>query len=117
MRFTDVVIASLAKVEAPHRLTTADLEARLGGALARLGLLPGTLAALSGIEARRFWEAGTAPSRAATDAAARAIMMAGVDRSRIGVLINTSVSRDYVEPSTACLVHGNLELAPECLNF
>ncbi len=117
MRFHDVVIASLAKVEAPHRVSTASLEARLNGSLARLGLLPGTLAALSGIEARRFWDEDTPPSAAATKAAERAIDLAGVARSRIGVLINTSVSRDYVEPSTACLVHGNLGLAPDCFNF
>lgn len=117
MRFSDVVIAGLAKVEAPHRVTTAELEARLGGNLARLGLLPGTLAALSGIEARRFWGEGTQPSDAATRAAEQALEAAGVERGEIGVLINTSVSRDYVEPSTACLVHGNLGLAPECLNF
>jgi acyl-CoA:acyl-CoA alkyltransferase len=118
MRFTDVVIASLAKVEAPHRVRTADLEARLNGSLARLGLLPGTLAALSGIEARRFWDADKAqPSQAATAAGERALTTAGVDPSRIGVLINTSVSRDYVEPSTACLVHRNLGLAAECFNF
>lgn len=117
MRFSDVVIASLVKVEAPQRITTAELEARLSHNLSRLGLLPGTLAALSGIEARRFWDEATQPSDAATRAAELALDEAAVDRARIGVLINTSVSRDYVEPSTACLVHGNLRLAPECLNF
>ena len=117
MRFSDVVIAALAKAEAPHRVSTAALEARLNGHLARLGLLPGTLAALSGIEARHFWDEDTPPSAGATLAAEKALAAARVDRARIGVLINTSVSRDYVEPSTACLVHGNLGLAPECLNF
>jgi 3-oxoacyl-[acyl-carrier-protein] synthase-3 len=117
MRFTDVVLASLARADAPHRVSTAELEGRLSGNLGRLGLLPGTLEALSGIHARRFWDADTAPSTAATRAAEQALAMAGIDRARVGVLINTSVSRDYVEPSTACLVHGNLGLAPECLNF
>jgi 3-oxoacyl-[acyl-carrier-protein] synthase-3 len=117
MRFSNVVIAALAKADAPERVSTATLEARLSGQLARLGLLPGTLEALSGIAARRFWSADTMPSDAATRAAERAIAEAGIDRARIGVLINTSVSRDYVEPSTACLVHRNLGLSPECLNF
>ncbi len=117
MRFDDVVIASLTKVEAPHRVSTAALEARLNGNLARLGLLPGTLAALSGIDARHFWDPDTQPSDAATLAAERALAEAGVDRQRVGVLINTSVSRDFVEPSTASLVHARLGLAPECRNF
>jgi 3-oxoacyl-[acyl-carrier-protein] synthase-3 len=117
MRFDDVVIASLARVDAPHRVSTAELEGRLSSHLSRLGLLPGTLAALSGIEARRFWDAETPPSAAATLAAEKALAAAGVDRRRLGVLLNTSVCRDYVEPSTACLVHGNLALPPQCLNF
>jgi len=117
MRFEHVVIASLAKAEAPHRVSTAELEARLRDNLPRLGLLPGTLEALSGIAARRFWDEDTQPSEAATKAAERALAEAEVDRRRVGVLINTSVSRDFVEPSTACLVHARLGLAPECRNF
>ena len=74
MRFDDVVIASLVGVEAPERVTTADLEARLAPHFGRLGLLKGTLEALSGIRARRFWPAGTRPS----DAAAAAALAGGV---------------------------------------
>jgi len=117
MRFDDVVLASLHAVEATHRVPTADLEAELSAHLPRLGLLPGTLEALSGITARRFWDADVQPSDAATKAARGAIEDAGVAPDRIGVLINTSVCRDYIEPSTACLVHGNLGLSEECLNF
>ena len=113
MRFDDVVIASLASVHAPERVRTADLEAQLD--LPKLGLLPGTLVALSGIDARRFFPSETNPSDAATRAAEEALE--GVDRDRVGLLINTSVCRDYVEPSTACLVHGNLGLSSRCLNF
>ena len=117
MRFDDVVIASLVKVEAPHRVSTAELEGRLAPRLSRLGLLPGTLEALSGITARRFFPEGTAPSDAATDAGRAALDAAGVDPDAIGVLINTSVCRDYIEPSTACIVHGHLGLSPHCVNF
>lgn len=113
MRFDDVVIASLAAVHAPHRVGTRELEAGLD--LPKLGLLPGTLEALTGIIARRFFDDDTQPSDAATGAAEQALE--GIDRDRIGLLINTSVCRDYVEPSTACLVHGNLRLSPECANF
>lgn len=113
MHFEDVVIASLASVHAPHRVGTRDLEAQLD--LPKLGLLPGTLEALSGIRARRFFDAETNPSDAATEAAR--IALEGFDPARMGLLINTSVCRDFVEPSTACLVHGNLGLAPECASF
>jgi len=113
MRFDDIVIASLSAVRAPERVSTADLEGRLNRA--QLGLLPGTLEALSGIKARRFFDVDTKPSDAATAAAEKAL--AGIDRETIGLLINTSVCRDYVEPSTACLVHGNLGLTPSCASF
>jgi 3-oxoacyl-[acyl-carrier-protein] synthase III len=116
-RFSDVVIASLAHAVAPERFTTAEMEGRLTHHLARLGIVPGTLAALSGIEARRFWPRGVPPSQAATTAAKKAIVRARIDRHRIGLLINTSVCRDYVEPSTASLVHGHLGLPGRCLNF
>jgi 3-oxoacyl-[acyl-carrier-protein] synthase-3 len=72
---------------------------------------------VSGISARRFWEKGTQPSDAATLAAEKALDEAGIDRAKIGVIINTSVCRDYLEPSTACIVHGNLCLSENCLNF
>lgn len=117
MRFDDVVIAALASVDAPHRVASAELEEQLSAHLSRLGLLPGTLTALSGIEARRFFDIETMPSDAATLAAQKALAEAKIDRTRIGVLLNTSVCRDYVEPSTACLVHANLGLTAECLNL
>lgn len=117
MRFENVSILSVASLDAPNRTTSADLEARLSPFLKRLGFAPGVLASLSGVIARRFWDEGTQPSDVAAKAAERAITEAGVDRSRIGLLVNTSVSRDYVEPSTACLVHGKLGLSPTCLNF
>ena len=117
MRFDNVSICSVAHVDATHRVTSAELEDRLAGPMRALRLPPGLLASLSGVTARRMWAPGTRPSDAATLAAQRAIASAGVDPARIGVLINTSVCRDYVEPSTACLVHGKLGLLPSCLNF
>jgi len=83
----------------------------------RLGIREGLLEEISGIKSRRLWEEGTRVSDAATLAAEKAIEQSGVDRSGIGVLISTSVSRDFLEPSTACVVHSNLGLAPDCLNF
>ena len=77
----------------------------------------GLLQSLSGIRARRFWEGETQPSEVATQAAQAALDKANVAPEQIGALINTSVCRDYIEPSTACLVHGNLNLPEDCLNY
>lgn len=117
MQFKNVVIQSLAAIEAPIRTTSAEIAERLRPTLERLGIRQDLLEQISGIIARRFWNHDTQPSDAATMAAEKAIEDAGIDRDLIGVLINTSVCRDYLEPSTACLVHGNLGLGERCLNF
>jgi 3-oxoacyl-[acyl-carrier-protein] synthase III len=117
MKFKNVVITSLAAIDPPIRVTSKELEQRLKPTLDRLGIREDLLEEVSGIGARRFWEKGTQPSDAATLAGEKALDKAGIDRSRIGIIINTSVCRDYLEPSTACIVHGNLGLSEKCLNF
>ena len=117
MQFKNVVIQSLAAIDAPVVMTSAEISERLRPAMERLGIRPGLIEEISGIEERRFWNHDTQPSDAATLAAEKAIKEAGIEREQIGVLINTSVCRDYLEPSTACLVHGNLGLHERCLNF
>jgi 3-oxoacyl-[acyl-carrier-protein] synthase-3 len=32
-------------------------------------------------------------------------------------MVNTSIMKDYIEPSVASLVHGNLRLSPNCMNY
>lgn len=117
MKFKHVVIQSLAAVEPPIRVTSREIEDKLKPTLDRLGVRDDLLEEVSGIGVRRFWEKGTSPSDAATLAAEKALDEAGIDRQKIGVVINTSVCRDYLEPSTACIVHGNLRLNENCLNF
>jgi 3-oxoacyl-[acyl-carrier-protein] synthase-3 len=117
MRFEQVAIASVVHVEAPHRVTSAWIEEQLAPTMQRLGIRPSLLEGLSGIVARRWWDPGVAFSTAATMAAQKALAEAGIDKGQLGILINTSVCRDYIEPSTACLVHGNLGLHPTCMNY
>ncbi|GAA4834994.1 3-oxoacyl-ACP synthase III [Actinomycetospora corticicola] len=116
-RYDDVVITGLAHVDAPHVVTSTDLEDRLAGTLAKLRITPGLLEKLSGIAERRVWDDGTMPSEVAARAGEKALADSGVRRDDIGVLINTSVSRDHLEPSTASIVHGRMELSPEAGNF
>ncbi len=117
MQFKNVVIQSLAAVEAPIILTSAEIGKRLCPVTDRLNIRPNLLEDISGITARRIWKNGFQPSDAATLAGKKAINEAGIECYQIGVLINTSVCRDYLEPSTACLVHSNLNLSESCLNF
>ena len=117
MKFKNVVIHSLTAVDPPIRVTSVEIEKQLQATLERLDIRDNLLEEVSGIGARRFWEDGTLPSDAATLAAEKVLDDAGIDRGKIGVIINTSVCRDFLEPSTACIVHGNLGLAEDCLNF
>ncbi len=117
MKFQNVSIIGLAHVDAPHRVTSTELEKQISPIIERINARPDIIQSLTGIVARRFWEPGRQPSEAATMAAEKAIIAAGIDKSQIGILVNTSVCRDYIEPSVACLVHGNLGLGSECMNF
>ena len=117
MKFENVSIIGLAHVDAPHRITSTELEKQLFPIIERIHARSDIIQSLTGIVARRFWEPGRQPSEAATMAAEKAIVDAGIDKSQLGILLNTSVCRDYIEPSVACLVHGNLGLGPECMNF
>ena len=117
MRFDNVAVLSVQAVDAPHRIASGFINARLRPVMDRLGIHVDLLGKVAGVQARRFWDPGVQPSQAATLAAEAVLAESGIDRSRIGVLVNTSVCRDFLEPATACLVHGNLGLSPDCLNF
>jgi 3-oxoacyl-[acyl-carrier-protein] synthase-3 len=115
--FDNVSIVALHSVDAPHRIASTAIMARLRPTLSRLGIQVDLLGDVAGVKARRFWDAGVQPSAVAAQAGEAALQALGVDRSRVGVLLNTSVCRDYLEPSTASLVHGRLGLSPTCPSF
>jgi len=117
MLFQHVAIAGLAHIDAPHALSSADINARLQPTMDRLGIKTDVLQDIAGIFSRRMWDDHMQSSDAATLAAEKALLDAGVARDRIGLLVNTSVSRDYLEPSTASIVSGNLGLGENCQNF
>jgi acyl-CoA:acyl-CoA alkyltransferase len=117
MLYKHVSIASVAHIDAPIRLSSAEIMGRLGPALQRLGISANLLEDVAGIRERRIWDGPVQPSDAATMAAQKAIAASGVQRENIGILINTSVCRDFLEPSTASIVHGNLGLSDTCQNF
>ena len=111
------MIASLSYEDAPIRVTSEELEMRLADKFAEFGITSGMLETVTGIKARRIWAEDVQPSEVATLAARKAIADAGIDKNQIGVLINTSVCKDYIEPAVAALVHGNLNMPDSCMNF
>jgi 3-oxoacyl-[acyl-carrier-protein] synthase-3 len=117
MKYENVSVLSVTHVDAPHKITSEEIEQQLAPTMDRLGIRRDLLRNLSGILERRVWDEGVQPSEAAAMAGEKSIEKAGIDRSKMGILINTSVCRDYLEPSTACIVHSELGLPETCMNF
>ncbi len=114
---SDTAIVSVVAVHAPEVVTSAEFDERLTETYARLGTQPGLLENLAGIRERRWWAEGTTFAEAAAMAGRKAIDEAGIDSSKIGLLIDTSVCRDHLEPSASVAVHSMLDLPSSCLNF
>ena len=97
MLFNNVSIHSVAHLEAPNRVTSTEISTRLAKTLKRLRLPLNYLERTTGIVERRFWQANTQPSDAATDVAQLVIQKSGLSKSNIGVIINTSITKDFIE--------------------
>ena len=117
MLFQHVAIAGLAHIDAPRRLSSDEINVRLKPTLDRLGIKTDVLGDIAGIHARYLWEDNVQASDVATLAGVKALADAGIDPDKVGLLVNTSVSRDYLEPSTASIVSGNLGVGEDCQNF
>lgn len=114
---TDTAVISVAAAHAPEVVTSDAFDERLMPTYERLGTQPGLLENLAGIRERRWWPEGMTFAEASALAGEKAIEAAGIDRNRIGLLIDTSVCRDHLEPSAAVAVHHMLDLPSNCLNF
>ena len=117
MKFENVCIEGLGYHLPNNRITSADLENRLSPLYEKLKLPKGRLELMSGIQERRFWDKGVFPSEVATIAGKKAIENSGINSKDIGCLISASVCRDFLEPSTASIVHNNLRLPEESFVF
>lgn len=117
MRFNHVHLEAFGHALPDVVTTSKELEERLASVYERLNLQIGRLELMSGIRERRFWPEGTLPSTVATSAGEDALERSGLDRSRIGMLIHSSVCRDFLEPATASVVHNALGLSEDCSAF
>ncbi len=116
-RSSNTSILAVEAVDAPRIVTSAELDERLDTTYRRVGLRSGMFERLVGIRERRWWADGVSYADGAATAGAKAIAESGVEAAQIGLLVNTSVSRAHLEPSTAVEVHHALGLAPHCQNF
>jgi 3-oxoacyl-[acyl-carrier-protein] synthase-3 len=117
MRYERVFIEGVVHHLPDVVIPTSAIEQMLAPTYERLHISQGTLEAMTGVAERRFWREGVQPSDLASVAASELLEESGFARERIGALVSTSVCKDYLEPSVASLVHGNLMLPPGCVNF
>jgi acyl-CoA:acyl-CoA alkyltransferase len=116
-RFSNAAVLNVSSADASQVVTSADLDERLAETYRRVGLRPGLLERLAGIRERRWWADGVTFVDGAATAAGKAISESGVDIADIGLMVNTSVSRRYLEPATAVAVHDAIGLPTSCQNF
>ncbi len=115
--FDDIAMVSLASCEAPEVVTSAAIDERLSPFYEQSGAAPGLLQSLAGVEQRRQWPKGFSFMDAAAAAGRKAIEASGIDPDRIGLMIDTSVCRERLEPSSAVTVHHLLDLPSTCMNY
>lgn len=116
-RYSRTAVLSVERVEATEVVTSAELDDRLTDVYRRTRMRPGLLEGLVGIRERRRWpeeknfvDGAIAAGRVALDAA-------GIAPGDVDLLVNTSLSRHWLEPSTAVVIHDALGLPPSAQSF
>lgn len=117
MKFDNVVISDYAAFWPEQLISSEEIEAKLAPVYRRLNLPHGRLELMTGIKTRGFWELGTRPSSLSAEAGKRLFAKSKISPKDIDLIIHASVCRDFLEPSTASVVHQALELKPECMLF
>jgi 3-oxoacyl-[acyl-carrier-protein] synthase-3 len=115
--FTRAHVWSVAHTEAPDVVTSDWIDEQLAETYERVGVRPGLLQSVAGIEARRWWPEDVTFDEAAALAGQRAIEGAGIAAGDVDLLISTSVCKHHLEPSVACAVHHRLDLPATCANY
>lgn len=117
MHFHHTSIIGLSHIDAPHRKTSSEINQSLRPAFDKFSMHTNVLEDIAGIKARRLWDNGTRASDVAIAAGKLALNDAGIQATQLGLVLNTSVSRDYLEPSMASIVAGGLGVQSTCQNF
>jgi 3-oxoacyl-[acyl-carrier-protein] synthase-3 len=116
-RYDRTVLLGVERVEAPVVVTSNELDERLAEVYRKTGLRAGLLEGLVGIRERRRWADDGSFIDGAVAAGQAAVAASGVAPEDIALMINTSLSREWLEPSTAVVIHDRLGLSPACQNF
>ncbi len=117
IKFNNVVIEDYGYYTPEEYISSSELEQMLSPLYKRLRLPEGRLELMTGIKTRGIWPNGTLPSDLSSKAANNLFSKGNVDKFDIDLLIHSAVCRNFLEPSTASIVHRNLELNRNCTIF
>jgi acyl-CoA:acyl-CoA alkyltransferase len=115
--FRSVCIESLSHILPDERVSSSSLEEPMRDTYARIGMPMGTVDALVGVNARRFWPSDASIDVLASNVVRKALHARPELVERVGMCVSTSVCKDYIEPSVAALVAGSLLFPSECQTF
>jgi len=117
MNYGKVYIDSMGYELPPNVVTSEELEDRLAPMYEALRIQPGQLAALTGIQERRWWDEGFTVSQGAIAAARKTLERSNVEAKDIEILIYAGVCRENFEPATACAVAAGLGISTDAHVF
>lgn len=111
-----VGIEAIGICEPDEFLSSDNIESQLKAMYDRLKLPFGRIEMQTGIKARGIYHQRL-PSDISTKAAQDLFKNYNIDKESIDLLIHASVCRDYLEPSTASVIHHKLDLNQKCISF
>jgi 3-oxoacyl-[acyl-carrier-protein] synthase III len=117
MKYQNTALLGLASHLPSKVVSSDDIESQLARVYGELKLPQGRLELMTGIKERRVWPRGTRPSDLATAAAEKLFHEKVIKREEVDLLIFASVCRDFLEPSSASVVHANLGLPEKAMIF
>ncbi len=117
MNFENTALLGIDHHLPQDELSSSELEERLKPTYEKLKLPFGRLELMTGIQERRYWPIGTRPSDLSTQAALNLKKKTKESFEDVDLLIHASVCRDFLEPSTASVVHANLTLGEQAMIF
>jgi 3-oxoacyl-[acyl-carrier-protein] synthase-3 len=116
MNIDQISLLDIDYCDPDHFLSSDDMEKELSPIYEKLKLPVGRIEMQTGIKSRGVFE-NKKPSDIATMAANKLFNNDIVQKEDVDLLIHASVCRDFLEPSTASVVHSNLELRSDCISF
>jgi 3-oxoacyl-[acyl-carrier-protein] synthase III len=116
MDLSQISLRGIDYIEPDEFLTSDAIESDLGDLYRKLKLPFGRIEMQTGIKSRGIFN-DLMPSDISAMAAKKLFKSHDISPDSIDLLIHASVCRDFLEPSTASVIHHKLGLKQECFSF